>query len=261
MCPGELNFNPATGKCEDPCNVSIQGCNCTRCKPLLTPINCKWYNDNCKIDPIMCPGDLNFNPATEKCEDPCKTSIQGCRCVKCEPQLTPINCKWYSDKCKRDPIWCPGVLNFNPETGKCEDPCQVNIPGCNCKKCESELTPINCKWYSNSCTRDPIICPGDLNFNPATGRCEDPCKVDIKECGCSKCKPDLTPINCKWYSNSCVRDPIMCPGDLNFNPAIGKCEDPCKVDIKECKCSKCKPELTPINCKWYGNKCTIDPIV
>jgi hypothetical protein len=246
MCPGDLNFNPATAKCEDPCKVDIKECSCSKCKPELTPINCKWYSNSCVRDPIMCPGDLNFNPTTGKCEDPCKVDIKECKCSKCKPELTPINCKWYSNKCTIDPIMCPGDLNFNPATGKCEDPCNVYISGCNCTKCEPELTPINCKWYSNSCKRDPIMCPGDLNFNPATRKCDDPCDVYIPGCTCKKCESESTPINCKWYSDKCKTDPTMCPGDLNFNPATRKCEDPCKVDIPGCNCTECDPALFPI---------------
>ena len=72
-CPDKLNFNPATRKCEDPCQVYIKDCPCTTepCVNLTIPNNCDFYSNNCTAKTIPCPDKLKFNPATRKCEDPC----------------------------------------------------------------------------------------------------------------------------------------------------------------------------------------------
>jgi hypothetical protein len=185
---------------------------------------------------------MKFNSATRMCEDPCRVYIKDCQCTTeiCVNFTIPNNCDLYHTNCTDKLTRCPDKLKFNPATRKCEDPCQVYIKDCQfTTKISVNFTiPNNCDFYCNNCTDKLIRCPDKLKFNPATRKCEDPCRVYIKDCISTTeiCVNFTVSNNCDFYRNNCTDKLIRWPDKLKFNTATRKCENPRRVYIKDCPC-------------------------
>ena len=267
-CPKGKHFNTEINDCDDqctagcinPCEIPEDQCPSTN---IAIPNNCEWYRNSCTDEPIPCPVNEKFNPATRKCEDPCQVYIKDCNCPLpfCVNITIPNNCEWYRNNCTGEPIPCPDKLNFNSATGKCEDPCKVDIQDCPCeckpnKCCVFTRHETDCQLYYNNCSQMWSRCPGNLHFNEVSQSCDHPCRAgcmnpkDITECCSIEGEMVEDPCSCNTYyicSNG-IKELVKCEGGLQYNSALRSCDKSCS-----CDCTKLfagKPEC----CASTGGK-------
>lgn len=257
--PGFWAF-PNCQRCE--CNGHADTCDlrtgaCIDCRDFTVGHNCKqcingYYGDpriayDIPCRPCPCPGpigsnhshadtcSLDTNTKDVVCE--CHNGYSGLRCDVCDdnfyghPELPGGQCEECNCNNNVD-ITRPG--NCNPHTGQCIQ-CLFNTEGDECEMCKAGYYGDATMQTCRECVCDAL--GTDHTAGPCdrmTGQC--PCKENVTELDCGKCKEDHWRIALGNGCEPCSCDPV---GSISTqcNTFDGQCS--CKPGFGGRQCDQC----------------------